>query len=107
MQPMTETCDLPLEISIENARSNNSATIVDCRSVEEYEEGHLQEALNVPLQHLSVLIDDFPCNRNEQLFVYCKTGNRSGTFAIYLRSLGFTKCQSIKGGYELWGNEPC
>ena len=107
MHTMTGVRTLPIEISFDNVRASESPIVVDCRSVEEYEEGHLPRALNAPLQHLSVLIDDFPCGRDEQLFVYCKSGNRSSTFALYLRSIGFTKCQSIAGGYELWGDEEC
>jgi rhodanese-related sulfurtransferase len=104
---MPATSTQPIEISIEEIGARKDVTIIDCRSVEEYEEGHLPNSLNIPLQHLSVLVDDFPCNFDDQFYVYCKTGNRSGTFAMYLRTIGYAKCQSISGGYELWGNSTC
>ena len=46
---------------------------------------------------------DLPCNCEDTIYVYCKSGNRSGTFTLYLRSLGYSKCQSIAGGFEEWG----
>ena len=104
---MSVNCALPIEISFEKISDKDGATVIDCRSVEEFEDGHLQDALSVPLQHLSVLVDYFPCNHDDHFFIYCNSGNRSCTFALYLRSIGFTKCQSIKGGYELIGNKTC
>jgi rhodanese-related sulfurtransferase len=93
---------IPIEISFESLASMQKPLIIDCRTTEEFEEGHLEHAINIPLQHLSLRKDDFPCECSDALYVYCKSGNRSGTFAVYLRTLGFTKCQSIAGGYESW-----
>ena len=104
---MAEPLTLPIEICSDDALNNKGVTIIDCRSTQEYELGHVDEAINLPLQHLSVQIDEFPCNCDDSIFVYCRTGNRSSTFAIYLRSIGFTKCQSIAGGYAQWGDETC
>lgn len=82
--------------------------VIDCRTAEEFEIAHLKDALNIPLQHLSVLQDSFPCDKDDTFYVYCRTGNRSCTFVTYLRSVGYSNCQSIAGGFELWGTpEAC
>jgi rhodanese-related sulfurtransferase len=94
----------PLETNIEDAKTIQ-ATFIDCRSAEEFEDSHLVNAINIPLQHLSIRQDTFPCNKGDTFFVYCKTGNRSKTFVTYLRSIGYSNCYSIKGGYENWGEE--
>jgi rhodanese-related sulfurtransferase len=78
--------------------------IIDCRSPEEYEQSHMQGSVNIPLQHLSVQKDTFPCSKEDTFYVYCRTGNRSATFVTYLRSIGYTNCQSIAEGYETWGS---
>ncbi|MBC8200886.1 MAG: rhodanese-like domain-containing protein [Planctomycetes bacterium] len=104
---MPELDTLPIEISFEDAIGMKEVAIIDCRSTEEFEDGHLARAIHLPLQHLSIQIDDFPCSNEDTIFVYCRTGNRSHTFAVYLRSIGFTKCQSIAGGYSLWGEMTC
>ncbi len=86
-------CDLP----------QSEVKVIDCRSADEFEHSHLQGAINIPLQHLSVRKDAFPCRKEEQFYVYCRTGNRSATFVTYLRSIGYANCQSIAEGYEVWG----
>ena len=91
--------------SIEIARRDfptSGTMVIDCRSAEEYEVSHLQGAINIPLQHLSVRKDTFPCGEDETFYVYCRTGNRSATFVTYLRSIGYAHCQSIAEGYETW-----
>jgi len=107
--PMTDQgTAIPIEITFEALATLLNPLVIDCRTTEEYEEGHLQHAVNIPLQHLSLRKDDLPCKCSDAFFVYCKSGNRSGTFAVYLRTLGFTKCQSVAGGYEAWGeNNTC
>ncbi len=94
-------CTLPLELSFDEVDEN--AIVIDCRKVDEFEAGHLKGALNIPLQHISVSKESLPCTENDNVIVYCRTGNRSLTFATYLRSIGYQRCQSISGGYESFG----
>ncbi len=91
-------CILPLELSFEEVDEN--AIVIDCRKVDEFEVGHLKGAKNIPLQHISVSKKSLPCSEEDNIIVYCRTGNRSLTFATYLRSIGYKHCQSIAGGYE-------
>ncbi len=99
MQQSTDFISLEIEYSQIN---EPDSTFIDCRTKQEFENGHLPNAINLPLQHLSILKDSFPCSKKDTFFVYCKSGNRSYTFVTYLRSLGYSKCQSIVGGYEQW-----
>ena len=97
-------CNIPIEIGFSEVSNSENPGIIDCRPQEKYDESHLNGAINIPLQHLSIRADDLPCNKDDVIYVYCRTGNRSSTFATYLRSLGFPKCQSIREGYESWGD---
>jgi len=94
----------PIEIAFADLHTDGSSPIIDCRSVEEYEKAHLKHAINIPLQHLSIRQDEFPCGKNDEFYVYCRTGNRSSTFVTYLRSIGYSNCQSIAAGFESWGD---
>ena len=98
--PSNEPHTLPLEISY--SEINTSCVIIDCRKPEEFEEGHIRNAHNIPLQHISISKECLPCSQNDHVLVYCRTGNRSLTFATFLRSIGYLNCQSISGGYELF-----
>ncbi len=102
---------VPLEISVDafQAALSQGGLLIDCRTAEDYEEGHLKNAILFPLQHVSVRVQELEAYRNAPIIIYCNSGNRSGTFARYLRSIGFLKSQSICYGYETWGetNKPC
>ena len=91
-------CALPLELSFDEIDEN--AIIIDCRKVDEFEASHMHCAINIPLQHISISKESLPCSEDDNIIVYCRTGNRSLTFATYLRSIGYPFCQSISGGYE-------
>ncbi len=103
MQP--QTGHPPIEIAFSEFKNQECQNVIDCRSCEEFECNHLTDAINIPLQHLSVKQETFPFSKEEPFYVYCRTGNRSATFVTYLRSLGYDHCQSIAGGFEAWENE--
>jgi len=104
----TEFSQLPLEISFEAMKLIDGVVIVDCRTKDEFDSGHLEGALNLPLQQVCIQNEDLPCNQDDAIAVYCRSGNRSFTFATYLRSIGYPNCQSIEGGIETWGErEKC
>ena len=98
-----DTSTLPLEISYSDLLAVENTVIIDCRTCAEFETGHISEAINIPLQQLSIRKEDLPCSPEDSIVVYCRTGNRSFSFATYLRSIGFSRCQSIAGGFETWG----
>lgn len=95
---------LPIEIGYSEISIATKPVLIDCRPQDKYELSHLKGAINIPLQHLSIRAEDLSCSKDDVIYVYCRTGNRSSTFATYLRSIGYSKCQSITGGYELWGD---
>jgi phage shock protein E len=103
---MQTTGNKPIEIAYADLPTSG-ASVIDCRSEEEFEEAHYSGAINIPLQHVSVRKDTFPFNEDEAFYVYCNSGNRSATFVTYLRSIGYVHCQSIAGGIELWGDQLC
>ncbi|MBC8522899.1 rhodanese-like domain-containing protein [PVC group bacterium] len=101
------TNSLPIEISFEKFKevSDDNSLLIDCRHLVDYETLHLDSSISLPLQQLSIRVPELDEYLHTSIFVYCRTGNRSGTFVRYLRSVGFTKCQAISGGIETWGRE--
>jgi rhodanese-related sulfurtransferase len=100
----SKTGNKPIEIAFADLQKDGSSSIIDCRSAEEFDQAHLKHAINIPLQHLSICQDEFPCEKDDEFYVYCRTGNRSLTFVTYLRSIGYSNCQSISAGFESWGD---
>lgn len=76
------------------------AIIVDVRSKEEYDQGHITNALNIPLSELSLLMNSIP--QNKIVITVCgKGGGRSDQAANLLRTLGFS-AQWLCGGFMHW-----
>ena len=84
------------------AIENKEIQFVDVRTPEEYEEGHIGNADNV-----DYLGDNFEdgiqkYDKNQPIYIYCRSGNRSGKAAKIMKELGFTKIYDLKGGYLDW-----
>ena len=81
---------------LEEARNTDGAVIVDVRSEDEYAQGHIPGAVNVPLDdidRISEMIED----TNTPLFTYCLTGSRSSRAVKTLKSKGFTHVINMGG----------
>ena len=63
------------------------AFLIDVREVGEYEEGHIADAINIPLRTLTQNLELIPTDR--QVFVYCKSGYRAALAGSSLQMLGY------------------
>jgi hydroxyacylglutathione hydrolase len=71
---------------------------LDVRNRSEWDAGHLDGALHVPLGHLERRADEIP--RGTRLFVHCQGGARSPVAVSVLRRLGFTDVVDVTDGYR-------
>lgn len=76
--------------------------IIDVREPHENVEfnigGHL-----VPLGLIqSMQLDELEEFKNEELIVYCRSGNRSGQACMILETVGFTNVKNLSGGMLNW-----
>lgn len=78
--------------------------LLDVRTLEEYEEIHLENALLLPVQELSQqsLNDIGLIDKNKEIIIYCRSGARSKTAYNIMQSLGYTNIKSITGGMIHW-----
>jgi rhodanese-related sulfurtransferase len=91
-----QTCVEPAEL-----RRSSSAVIVDVRSPEEYAQGHVAGAINIPLDSLEGRASELP--RDAHIVTVCgKGGGRSERAAEQLRASGFTSARSLCGGTAAW-----
>ena len=74
------------EEALEIMHNTDNYIIIDVRSREEYSEGHLENAFNIPYDEINDLID---IDKDTILFVYCKSGTRSKLAADSLINLGY------------------
>jgi hydroxyacylglutathione hydrolase len=74
------------------------AAVLDVRHLDEWEEGHVDGALHVPLGRIPDRVDEIP--RNQRLIVYCSSGTRSAMAVSVLERLGFDNVVSVEDGYK-------
>lgn len=69
--------------------THNSIKIIDVRTSKEYEEAHIPEAINYPIESL---MDSLPLlDQSEEIIVVCRSGNRSRKAKRLLIDNGFNK----------------
>ena len=79
-------------------------TILDVRTPQEYEEGHIEGALLIPDYELKDLADSKLPDKDEKILVYCRSGNRSKSAAKILIDMGYTNVHDF-GGIMAWPYE--
>ncbi len=78
--------------------------IVDVRELSEYNEGHIENALLIPVGTIDEDVVDTLPDKDAKIFVYCRSGNRSRTATNKLVELGYTNVYDI-GGINTWKYE--
>jgi thioredoxin 1 len=76
--------------------------LVDVRTPEEYAEGHINGALNINWNDPAFMDEMAKLDKNKPVFVYCKSGGRSGQAAEALKGMGFKEIYDLEGGIMGW-----
>ena len=72
---------------------------IDVRSPEEFNEGHLQGAVNVPHEQIASQIARISPDKNAPVSLYCRSGRRAEVALQELKKLGYTNVTN-HGGYQ-------
>ena len=84
---------------------NQGALVLDVRSREQYDAGHLIDARNVPGADLTGSIETLKRYRDKPVLTCCDTGLTANAAARTLREQGFNKVASLRGGLQAWRAE--
>ena len=74
--------------------------LIDVRTAQEWSDGHIDGAMNIPLSQLSERLAELPADR--PLIVYCASGYRSAIAASLLRRAGRPDVANVVGGLAAW-----
>lgn len=84
---------------VKQMMKNNSNTILlDVRSYQEYEEGHLENAINIPTYELYRNAPRILKDKNCTIITYCTIGIRSKNAINILRKMGYKNLYHLEGG---------
>ena len=78
------SCEKALELQADQG------LIIDVREKEEYDESHLEGAINIPYTKIIEEIDNYAVDKDAVIVVYCKSGKRSALAAKSLNEAGYT-----------------
>ncbi len=84
--------------TLQEMLKKENTVLIDVRSHQEYEEGHLIGAILLPLYNIENEILNLVPNKNTTIIVYCTSGIRSKEAGEILEMLGYENVYSLKGG---------
>lgn len=89
-------------ISIEEMEKGigNGALILDVREEAEYAFGHIDGAKSIPMGELASRMEEL--DKDQDIYVICRTGKRSDLAAQKLAKVGFTKVYNVLPGMTEW-----
>lgn len=86
--------------AFKDAVEASGALVIDVREEGEYAEGHIMDAINIPLRTLGDNLDKIPTDR--QVFIYCKSGWRAGLGTSSLGMMGYDNVLAYPPGWNGW-----
>ena len=90
------------ELKTKIDQSSEPLVLLDVRTVEEFESGHIRNSINIPHEILLSNIDLVSEYNDEQLVVYCRSGKRASLVIEVLKKHGFTNIVDIEGDILAW-----
>lgn len=80
--------------------SRQPLLVLDVRTEGEWQAGHIEGSVNIPLTQLRARPSELPQSR--QIVLHCQSGYRSSIAAGLLEQQGFPNVMDLVGGYEAW-----
>ena len=93
-------------ISVEELKARIDAgeklNLFDCREPHEYAEFNIGATL-IPLGKIQTMqLDELENLKDEEVIIYCRSGNRSGQACLFLDAMGFKNTWNVTGGMLAW-----
>ena len=87
-----------MHAKVDEAQNNPNAVILDVRTANEYARGHIEGAVNIPLDQIDLATTELA---GRKLYVHCASGARSRRAVAALKAAGFPDAENI-GGIVSW-----
>ena len=95
--------NLNLEDWKKQKESNSKNICLDVRTAEEYNEGNIENSINIDFyksMDFMKFLDKL--NKDENYFVYCRSGKRSDASCQIMKEFGFNNVFNLEGGFLAW-----
>ncbi|MBR3162676.1 MAG: rhodanese-like domain-containing protein [Clostridia bacterium] len=98
MRRCLQECNINYEELINKVQ--NGAILLDVRSIQEYNEGHLLNAIHLADYEIQLKYNNTLPNKNTLIIVYCQNGGRSKKAYKKLKKLGYKNVYNLCGGLD-------
>lgn len=99
-----ENIDMLIEVEADelgmDLKFDENLIVLDVRKSNEFAEGHVKDAMNIPLEEMSDLINLSSFEETQNIYVHCQGGYRSTIASSLLKQHGFHNLRNIIGGWN-------
>ena len=97
--------DISIDESKKLINDGEVTLILDVRNEDEFAEGHLKNAIQIPVKELKENLSDIEKFKDELVLVYCRSGKRSAEAMDILKENGFKNLVHMKDGISKWDGD--
>ena len=85
-------------------KNDKQVVLLDVRTVEEFEEAHIPNAINIPHKELEARLAELSGAKNTQVVIYCRSGRRAEVARQVLVKSGFNQLDHLSGDFNEWSS---
>lgn len=82
--------------------ANNNVVIIDVRTAEEFRQGHIPNAINIPLSEIINNPNTLEPSKDKPIILYCRSGYRAGKASKILLKNGYQNLRHLEGDIQGW-----
>jgi phage shock protein E len=86
----------------ERIAGGRAPLVLDVRGPDEYTQGHLPGAVNIPHTAVSERIDELSVGSGDEIVIHCHSGKRAAIAQATLEDLGYTNMRHLEGDWAGW-----
>ena len=87
---------------MESLESSQAPALIDVRTPEEFQSGHIPGAINIPLQSFPRRLSELAAYQDREVVLYCEVGGRATQGSRWLASRGFQQIRLLDGHMSAW-----
>lgn len=87
---------------LEHQHAGHAPLLLDVRHADEYSGGHIDGALNIPVEQLAARHGALGVSRDSDIVVYCQSGRRAAKAQALLQSMGYSHVRLLDGSIQGW-----
>ncbi len=84
------------------SKVNKDIQLIDVRKPEEFSSGHIENAVNMNFYDSDFQSQLKSLDKTKEVYLYCRSGGRSGKTAKMMKDMGFEKIYDLEGGMINW-----